>query len=139
MKEFTKQTIKKNIKDLLSYDKNRLYELLGMIQYTILYIVFTMIFAHLIDVIFFDQYEDIKKENIFKILFDIILQVILCVIAIFYIKKIVRIFPFFLNQKYHVSQYNEEIVISFVFIASQQNLLKKIDYVMSVADKNFFD
>ena len=50
--------VKKNIKDLLSYNKNRLYELLGMIQYTILYIIFTMIFAHLIDVIFFDKYEN---------------------------------------------------------------------------------
>ena len=127
-----------NLKDLLSLNKKRFYELLGIVQYTILYIIFSMIFAHLIDVIFFDPYKDIKEENLQKLFIDVILQIILCVIAVFYIKKIVRLFPFFLNKKYNVSEYNDEIVISFVFIASQYNLLKKIEYIILKVDKNIF-
>ena len=130
---------KKYFNDLFKFDKNRLYEILAMIQYTIMYIILSMIFAHLIDVIFFDPYIDISDKKLSTLFVDVVLQIILCVIAVFYIRKIVRIFPFLLNSKYKIPNYNDEIVISFIFIASQQNLLKKINYIISQADKNFFD
>lgn len=128
--------VSRRIKELLRFDKKKFFELLKIIQLSVLYIIFTMVLAHFIDVIFFNPYEDIKNQSKFKLFLEITLQTIACVIAIYYIRKIVKAIPFIFQYKLDDdwgTVYNGEIVISFIFIGSQQNLLKKISHVVTVS------
>jgi len=128
--------ISRKIKELLRFDKQKFFELLKIIQFSILYIIFTIVLAHIIDVIFFNPYEDIKNQSKFKLFWEITLQTIACVIAIYYIRKIVKAIPFIFQHKLDddwESVYNGEIVVSFIFIGSQQNLLKKISHVVTAS------
>lgn len=62
------------------------------------------------------------------------LQVIICVISIYFIRKIVKLIPLSLKWGHYNDMryiYEGEIVISFVFIGSQPKLLKKINYIVT--------
>lgn len=122
-------------------------ELLCIIILSILYIIFTMIAAHFIDSLFFNPYEDIKNTNKIKLFMEIVLQTLCCVVAIFYIRKIIKHISIFFTKrikKDYTNIYSGEIVISIVFIATQDNLLKKINHLVSKHDvfnrkNNFID
>lgn len=122
-------------------------ELLCILILSVLYIIFTMIAAHFIDSLFFNPYEDIKKTNKIILFIEITLQTLCCVIAIFYIRKIIKLISiFFIKRikKDYSNIYSGEIVISIIFIATQDNLLKKINHLVSKHDvfnrkNNFID
>jgi|TARA_B110000495_G_C22537719_1_gene326406 hypothetical protein len=112
-------------------------ELLCIIVLSILYIIFTMIAAHFIDSLFLNPSEDIKNTNRITLFIEIVLQTLSCVIAIFYIRKIIKYISIFFTKrikKDYTNIYSGEIVISIVFIATQDNLLKKINHLVSKHD-----
>jgi hypothetical protein len=64
----------------------------------------------------------------FKLFISIFLQVIICVIAVFYLRKFVHTLSFINKHKLFISPniYSGEIVIAFIFIGTQYNLLDKL-------------
>ena len=136
MKESIKSYIKRNFKNLTTFNKERFIKILGTIQYSILYIIFTLIFAYLIDQVFFDKYEEIEKESKLKILAIVFIQIIVNVLCVYYIKKIVQTFPFIFNHPpygnytYNIDEFNGEMIFGFIFIGAQFNLLNKINYLV---------
>ena len=64
----------------------------------------------------------------FKLFTIIFFQVIVCVIAAFYLRKFVNSFSFINIHKKYISPtiYSGEIVIAFIFIGTQYNLLNKL-------------
>jgi len=110
---------------------NHLKNLFNLLSLSLLYIIFTMIAAHFIDAVFHNPREDIKYANPIKLFIEITLQTLCCVVAIYYIRKIVN----FIMGKHRNTDlthiYDGEIIISIIFIATQDNLLKKINHLVA--------
>lgn len=110
---------------------NHLRNILNLLGLSLLYIVFTMVAAHIIDAIFYNPNEDIKHTNKIKLFIELTLQTLCCVIAIYYIRKIIN-FIVGRHKDTDLTQiYNGEIIISIIFIATQDNLLKKINHLVA--------
>lgn len=73
-----------------------------------------------------------KKNNLFlyklNLFFNIFFQVIICVIAIFYLRKLIQHLPFIKKHVKNITNsiFDGEIVISFIFIGTQYNLLDNL-------------
>ncbi len=122
----------RRMKKLLNHDNIRLTKFFEMIQYTVLYSVlgfFTALLFELTMPTFSSQ------KGIFLIVTEIIIQLCLCSIAIFYIKKIVKIIPllFPYPKKYKAYQTPEYITggtaLVLMFITIQATLFKKIEHL----------
>ena len=136
---------------LLSYMKYNLgKEFFVVLKISSIYIVLSLIVALIIDNIFnmhiisspmnidnknsidlLIQKTKIKNNNArykLKLFFTIFLQVIVCVISIFYLRKFVHTFSFVKKHKKFISPtiYSGEIAIAFIFIGTQYNLLNKL-------------
>ncbi len=114
--------------DLISLNKMRGFELLEIIEYTILYTLITIPFSVILEKIF--PNADENKGNL-EILIEVILQMILIGILVFYIQKLGQLFPsIFLGmrgyKKYRSFEYEGYITIPLVFVGTQKNLLEKI-------------
>ena len=81
-------------KDLISVDKYRFNELFEIFQYSILYIIVTIIWGFYLNQMF--PPEDDNKEGQ-VILLEIILQAVSITISVFYIRKICQMFPLLIN------------------------------------------
>jgi hypothetical protein len=82
--------------------------------------------------------EEITTKELF---FEVLLQSILLILLVFYVRKIVKIMPFafVLNidinrdgkvdryRPYEVSEYGGEVMIALAILGAQFNLLKKLD------------
>ncbi len=113
-------------------------ELLETIQFGMGYLVVGFLAGTMLDYSFPHYKEDIGTKELF---FEVFLQGILLAIAVFYVRKIVKIMPFFfvLNtdingdgkvDAYHpylASEYSGEVMIALVMIGAQFNLIKKLD------------
>ena len=121
----------------LNLKKDIAIELYHTLLISIIYIIVTLIVAYFIDSFFsfiFEKNIDLDKKHNLRILIEITIQVIICVIAIYIIRKFVKIIPKSLkwgnyNEMRYI--YEGEIVIAFVFIGSQPKLLKKINYIVT--------
>lgn len=87
---------------LITFDNIRLLKLAEIFQYNLLYIFFVFIFAHFIDKYYFNKFslnEDyyLKREksvfNFLQILIIVIIETFFLTILLFYIRKIVLLFP----------------------------------------------
>ena len=121
---------------LLSLDKIRLSKLLEILQYGILYSIVSLIVGYSINKLFpdFDQKNEIKK-NKKELTFEVILQSLLAAYAVFYIRKFVKLFPFALSltknyRPSETSEYDGEIIIAIIFVATQTKIIRKIEYLM---------
>ncbi len=133
-----KQHIQERIRSLFLFNEVRIMELLETIQFGIGYLVVGFIAGTVLDYTFPSYKEDIETKTLF---FEVLLQGILLAISVFYVRKIVKIMPFFfvLNadingdgkvDKYHpymATEYSGEVMIALVVIGAQFNLIKKID------------
>lgn len=133
-----KQHIQERIRSLFLFNEVRVMELLETIQFGIGYLTVGFIAATILDYSFPHYKEDIETKQLF---FEVMLQGILLAVAVFYIRKIVKIMPFMfvLNtdingdgkiDKYHpymATEYSGEIMIALVVVGAQFNLIKKID------------
>lgn len=120
-------------KNLLRIDFIRLLRVCEISQYTILYAFVTLFIAPRLDKLFpsFD-----KKKSSFELFIEVIFQLTMVSILIFYIRKIVKIIPpigSILTPMYKIgttSEYNGGIIIGLVLVHSQYNLSVKIEELM---------
>jgi hypothetical protein len=137
VKKFLNSITEKKISNVLNLKKNRLREIGYILVISFVYIIITIVVAHLIDDFFaniFERNEKLETKNNFKIFYEVVFQVLTCVIAIYIIRKIVKLIPIILKwDKYNDMEYiyEGEIVISFIFIGSQPKLLQKINYIVT--------
>lgn len=127
-------------------------EFLVVLEISAVYIILSLIVALIIDNIFnihkiskplnIDDKADVEEAKKkakakskngpisykLKLFLVIFFQVIICVIAIFYLRKFVYSLPFIKRHLKHImpNVYDGEIVISFIFIGTQYNLLDKL-------------
>lgn len=125
--------IQGRIKDLTRLDTKRLYQVIEILQYSILYAFVTGFFGICLEKLFPTPDE---KKSTHRILFEVLLQCMLSALSVFYLRKIVKVVPFILEkEKYYethsVEEYNGEIMIAIVFVGVQKNLLTKIDILRS--------
>ena len=115
-------------KDLISVDKYRFNELFEIFQYSILYIMVTIIWGFYLNQMF--PPEDDNKEGL-VILLEIILQALAIAISVFYIRKICQIFPLLINFKgyseYKTSEYGGAVILSIIFMSSQKHISQKVN------------
>jgi len=120
-------------KNLLRIDFIRLLRVCEISQYTILYAFVALFIAPRLDKLFpsFD-----KKKSSFELFIEVIFQLTMVSILIFYIRKIVKIIPpigSILTPMYKIgttSEYNGGIIIGLVLVHSQHNLSVKIEELM---------
>jgi hypothetical protein len=125
-----KSHLEERIEKLFRFDIIRINELLELVQYTVIYAV-TCFFTGLGINSLFPEYDENKPTG--YLIAEILGELSAVIIAIFYIRKINKLIPFFLlagNSKsyipYQTTEYNGEITISLIFVAMQFRLLKKI-------------
>lgn len=133
-----KQHMQERIRSLFLFNEVRVMELLETIQFGLGYLFVGFTAATLLDYSFPSFKEDISTQELF---FEVLFQGILLAIAVFYVRKIVKIMPFMfvlhtdINgdgkvDKYHpymATEYGGEVMIALVVIGAQFNLIKKID------------
>lgn len=122
--------IKERMKSLIEINPIRTMQILEAFQYGLAYLVFSFLAGSFLDTLF-PLPDEIKETN--KIFLEVVLQSLLFIIAVFYIRKLVKIMPFVFYipgtkyRPYEIDEYSGEIIIGLVFIATQFSLLKKID------------
>lgn len=115
-------------RDLISINKYRINELYEIFQYSILYIIVTIIWGFYLNRMF--PPEDESKERQ-VILFEVVLQALAIAISVFYIRKLCQMFPLLINFKeykeYKTSEYGGEVILSIVFMTTQKHIINKIN------------
>lgn len=129
---------KERVEKLIRFDEIRIMELLESFQYGIGYIVICFFLGVGLDFIFpkFDE-----KTDSMSLFAEVSLQCLALIVFVFYGRKLIKVMPFFFNlyhplfggktvpkyRAYESTEYEGEVVIGFVLVATQTNLLKKID------------
>ena len=115
-------------RDLISIDKIRFNELYEIFQYSIMYIIITIVWGFYLNRMF--PPDDESKSNI-VILSEIVLQAITVAISVFYIRKLCQMFPLLINFKGYrenkTSEYGGAVIISIVFMTTQKHIIDKIN------------
>lgn len=138
------------IKDLFRFDKVRFINLIGSIQYGIIYSILYFIVGIGLHVLFppFD-----KGTALLNLFFWIILQCLTLIIIIFYVQKFVESIPgwasFFPNYfdiskllekgfiPYGVGEFKGTMAANIILIGTQLNLLNKVEYLTSEFRKRY--
>ena len=123
---------------ILQFDNIRLFKLLEMCYYSIISFLLVIIIANILEndhlfPYFFKTY-DYDKETYLSLLKDVLIDLVVLVIIIYYLKKIIRSIPFIfapLNRKYIPSKKNEstigtDIGMSIVFFISLKTIKSKL-------------
>jgi hypothetical protein len=115
-------------KSLIATDTIRAMQLFEIIQYGLLYIIISFFIGSLVNTSF--SLPD-EKEPTANILIEVILQSLLFVISVFYIRKLVKLIPMIISVPgyipYETNEYSGEMIIAVVLVGTQFGLLKKID------------
>ena len=126
------QRFNKNFKHLVSFNKTRLNEIIEIVYYSIIYMILTYSIGHTLNRIF--PKLDEKKSNHILIL-EILVQGVATALCVFYIRKVAHLFhlPFSFGRfsKNKTTEYEGEIMISIIFIATQVNVIEKITWLSS--------
>ena len=117
------------------------YHILESIQYGLLYLVVAFIAGVGLDFAF-PVYNEKKPSNvIFK---EVMFQCLALVVAVILVRYCVRSVPILFPVRgsgykpYHTPEFNGEMMMSFVFIACQLNLINKVNLLASRLYKIFF-
>jgi hypothetical protein len=128
---------------LTSFDDVRIMQILELIQYSFLYFFVAFATGSVLDNLFPDYDE---KTPWWRVLFEVLGQGMLLIVAAFYIRKLVKLVPFAFVLKgsnfkpYQTSEYHGDMMIgAIVFVAVQVNLLRKINRLGLLAYKELFD
>ncbi len=122
------------LKKLVIMDKYRFHKLGKLIQNSFFYVIFTFIIGLIVNDIF-PPFDNLKNKS--KILIEVILQILLLSIFIFYLRKVVLLFPYLFEKNIDTSkfnddlssQYSEIVIILIIIISTQGQLFKKINYL----------
>ena len=141
---------KAGIKDLFRFDKVRLVNIMGSIQYSLLYAI-VFFFAGILIESMFPKFNPTASFE--TLVYEVILQCILTAITIFYARKFVEAIPglisffpqTFNSQKlidhgfipYGIDEFKGEAMMSIVLIGTEVNLLKKIGRLAILGTKKF--
>jgi hypothetical protein len=109
----------------------RVYHILESVQYAVLYLVAALLGGISLD-FYFPHYEEKKSTGV---LFREILQQCITLVLIVYfvrycVKSVPILFPVANGSKYipyTTPEFNGEMMMGFVFLGSQLNLIQKID------------
>ncbi len=125
--------IRRRWNSLIRFDEIRLNEILESLQYGLGYLIVAFMTGIGLDYIF--PQADENKET-WKIYFEVLGQALALIIVAFYLRKLVKIVPFFLYysgsgrptfRAHESSEYQGEFMMSVIFISVQDNLLKKVN------------
>ena len=113
-----------------------LYRMLESIQYGVLYLFFAFLGGVGLDYIFPPFTEKIKTGELFREIMGQSLLLILTVFGIrYFVKGIPIVFPYPTGARnyvpYQTAEFNGEMMMGFVFLGSQLNLIRKIDLLAS--------
>lgn len=135
------QYFNNRLKKLVLFDSTRINKIGKLLQNNFLYLIFTFIAGLIVNDIF-PKFDEFKKKN--AIFIEIILQILVISIFVFYLRKVVLLVPYIFS-KYsnissddtdHSSQYSEITIILIVIISTQGQLLKKINYLFNHFNTN---
>ena len=138
------------MKDLLRFDKVRLINILGSVQYGVAYIIAFFIAGIGINFIF---PPFTTNESLLELFLWIMLQSIVLIIVTFYIQKVIKslpgilsFFPEYFNYTkllaqgfipYGIDEYKGDMTSSIILIGTQVNLLKKVSYFTTEFSKRY--
>jgi hypothetical protein len=129
---------------LTAHDKIRFHKIMESTQYCLLYVLVAILFGTIVNNMFpeFDPEADNEAGTIG---YEVFLQVALIAIAIFYIRKVVKLVPYaltfdndYIPQKsdFTIPEYSGEIIIGVVLVATQTKLMDKLKFLsQSFKDK----
>lgn len=139
------------MKDFFRVDKVRLVNIIGSIQYGLLYAVVFFFLGIWMEYLFPNFSKSIPIHHM---TLQVILQCLVIIIVIFYARKLVEsipgipsFFPDYFNIKklreqglipYGIEEYKGETMLAFVLVGTQVNLLQKIGYLSHIGVKNLF-
>ena len=126
------------VEKLIRFDEIRIMELLESFQYGIGYILICFFLGVSLDFLFPKFDEETDSTQLFL---EVSLQCLALIVFVFYGRKLIKVMPFLFNiyrplfggksvpkyRAYESTEYEGEVVIGFVLVATQTNLLKKID------------
>ncbi len=129
---------RERLASLLSTSDIRIMQVLEILQYGVIYMALAFALGAGLELVFprFDEKKEWKPVAL-----EVVLQVLSFVVLVFYVRKIAKLVPFMFQlqwdldgngkiakfRPYQTTEYSGEIAIGLVLIASQANLLKKID------------
>ena len=133
-----KQHVQERIRSLFLFNEVRVMELLETIQFGMGYLIVGFFAGTILDYSFPHYKEDVDTSELFL---EVLLQGLLLTITVFYVRKIVKIMPFFFvlhtdingdgkldaYHPYLASEYGGEVMIAVVMLGAQFNLIKKLD------------
>jgi hypothetical protein len=138
---------KKGMLDFIRIDRMRLFQLLGIFQYTILYGLVCFYLGSTLESFFPDADE---AKSSWTIAVEVLGQCFILAVSLFYIRIFIKAVPaiptFFLHRRtrghgdlstasYRFSEYQGELIVAIIFIGVQLNLLTKI----SILAKRFLN
>ena len=122
------------INKILDISNIRLYKLLEISQYTILFFTVTSIVSYLLNTyVFTETNEEIKKMSKIRLIVSLLIQLIILTIAFFYIRKLALLVPSLgnlLDQNFRphtTNEYTIHIALVFVFLEVTKHLKLKLD------------
>jgi hypothetical protein len=130
---------------ILATDKIRVYKFIEMFQYTFIFYFLAEIVAKFLNKhIFTSKKKEFKKMSFFQLSFSIILQLFVLVVAFFYIRKAVHLFPsiptYFDKSfvPFTTIEYATEISFIFIFLEVIDDLKFKLE-LLREKNSPFFD
>jgi hypothetical protein len=144
-----KEYFQERFDKLILMDKTVFHKVIQIIQYSLLYVAVGTLIGSFISNLF-PEFDPDKSD--FDVLKEIILQFILLSIAIYYIRKVVKLFPSIVSiekpsTKENLSFFSPnkteinislstisagEIILTLVLIATQRDLLRKIEHISNI-------
>lgn len=119
------------------------YELLESLQYGMLYIFFAFAGGVGLDYLF-PVYDEKKPIN--EVSREVIAQALLLIATVYFVRYIVKsvpiVFPYPRGNSYipyKTAEFNGEMMMGFVFLGSQLNLIQKIDLLSTKLYNYFFE
>ena len=124
---FDKSSNLENVTSKFFTSSRDLNSILFGIQYNTVYLILGIVFGSVLNLIF-PVYN--AKKSMVVISFEVLFQTIITSLMIHYIKKLSNKIPFYLGNENNVDKrVGMDIIVSIAFIASQINLLKKIQHL----------
>ena len=141
---------------LILMDKSVISKLLQIVQYSLLYVFFGIFIGSFVSNLF-PEFDPEKSS--YDTIKEIILQFIVLAVAIYYIRKIVKLFPyagpseksikndnmsFFTNKDKEININLStlsagELIFTIVLISTQRDLLKKIESISNIVKEKIND
>ena len=119
-----------------------IFRMLESLQYGVLYLFFAFIGGVGLDFIFPPYTEKIKTGELFREIMGQSLLLILTVFGIrYFVKSVPIVFPYPSGRNYvpyQTAEFNGEMMMGFVFLGSQLNLIRKIDLLANRLYRLYF-